>query len=53
MTTERAIEILDPEHREHYESMEPANEATVGTSKVWSNPSNSVVVPCGGDLNEL
>lgn len=27
MTPERAIEILDPEHREHYESMEPVNEA--------------------------
>lgn len=27
MTNERAIEILDPEHREHYESIEPINEA--------------------------
>lgn len=27
MTTERAIEILNPEHREDYESMEPVNEA--------------------------
>lgn len=27
MTTERAIEILDPDHREHYESIEPVNEA--------------------------
>ena len=27
MTPERAIEILDPEHREHYESMESVNEA--------------------------
>lgn len=27
MTTERAIEILDPEHREYYESIEPVNEA--------------------------
>lgn len=27
MTIERAIEILDPEHREHYESIEPVNEA--------------------------
>lgn len=27
MTPERAIEILDPEHREHYESIEPVNEA--------------------------
>ena len=27
MTNERAIEILDPTHREHYESLEPVNEA--------------------------
>lgn len=27
MKIERAIEILDPEHREKYESMEPVNEA--------------------------
>ena len=27
MTIDRAIEILDPEHREHYESIEPVNEA--------------------------
>lgn len=27
MTTERAIEILNPEHREHYESIEPVNTA--------------------------
>lgn len=27
MTIERAIEILDPEHREHYESIEPVNVA--------------------------
>lgn len=27
MTVERAIEILDPEHREHYESIEPVYEA--------------------------
>ena len=27
MTIERAIEILDPEHREKYESIEPVNEA--------------------------
>ncbi len=27
MTIERAIQILDPEHREHYESIEPVNEA--------------------------
>ena len=27
VTKERAIEILDPNHREHYESIEPVNEA--------------------------
>lgn len=27
MTIERAIEILDPEHRENYESIEPVEEA--------------------------
>lgn len=27
MTNERAIEILDPEHREHYESLDPVNTA--------------------------
>ena len=27
MTIDRAIEILDPEHREHYESIEPVMEA--------------------------
>lgn len=27
MTPERAIEILDPDHREHDESIEPVNEA--------------------------
>lgn len=27
MENERAIEILDPEHREPYESLEPINEA--------------------------
>ena len=27
MTYERAVEILDPQHREHYPSIEPVNEA--------------------------
>ena len=27
MTIERAIEILNPEHREHYESIDPVNDA--------------------------
>lgn len=44
MENERAIEILDPEHREAYESLEPVNEACrmgvealrrrVGTSRI-------------------
>lgn len=29
MLTERAVQILDPNHREHYESIEPVNEACV------------------------
>lgn len=27
MTPERAMEILDPEHREHYDCIDPVNEA--------------------------
>ena len=27
MTIERAIEILEPKHREHYESIDPVEEA--------------------------
>ena len=27
MTNDRACEILDPEHREHYDSIDPVNEA--------------------------
>lgn len=27
MKIDRAIEILNPEHREHYESIDPVNEA--------------------------
>lgn len=27
VNTERAMEILDPAHREHYESLDPVNEA--------------------------
>ena len=27
MTFDRAIEILDPEHREHYEFIDPVNDA--------------------------
>lgn len=27
MTTERAMEILDPQHREHYPSIDPVKEA--------------------------
>jgi ribosomal protein S27AE len=29
MSIERACEILDPEHREHYESIEPVNQACI------------------------
>lgn len=36
MTIERAIEILDPEHREHYESIEPVEEACrMGMKTLW------------------
>lgn len=27
ITPERAVEILDPKHREHYDSIDPVNEA--------------------------
>ena len=29
MTVERAFQILDPTHREHYESIEPVNKACI------------------------
>lgn len=29
MTKERAMEILDPEHREHYDGLEEVNEACI------------------------
>ena len=32
MTYERAAEILDPEHRETYESLEIVNEADAGAA---------------------
>lgn len=36
MRNERAIEILDPEHREQYESLEPVNEACrMGMEALW------------------
>lgn len=36
MKNERAIEILDPEHRERYESIEPVNEACrMGMEALW------------------
>jgi hypothetical protein len=38
MTVERAAEILDPEHREHYESIEPVNEACRMGMEALSDP---------------
>lgn len=36
MTIERAIEILDPKHREVYESIDPVNEACeMGQKALW------------------
>lgn len=36
MRAERAIEILDPEHREHYEDLEEVNEACrMGVAALW------------------
>lgn len=38
MTVKRAIEILDPAHREHYESIEPVNEACRMGMEALKNP---------------
>ena len=37
MTDERAIEILDPEHREYFGSIEPVEEAcrSSSTDPIW------------------
>lgn len=38
MKAERAIEILDPQHREHYDSLEPVNEACrIGMKAIQKN----------------
>ena len=36
MTIDRAIEILDPEHREHYDGMGEVNEACRMVWRRWS-----------------
>lgn len=38
ISIERAIEILDPEHREHYESIDPVNEACRMGMEALKNP---------------
>lgn len=65
MTNERAIEILDPEHREHYESIEPVNEACrMGmealkkqmpqkpTIDEYDDGTCSYICPCGAEVEE-
>lgn len=45
MTKERAAEILDPNHREHYESIEPVNEACrMGREAILRSIPDSVIV---------
>ena len=45
MTVERAIEILDPEHREHYDSIEVVEEACrMGMDALRTRGSMKVVV---------
>ena len=54
MKIERAIEILDPEHREQYESLKPVNEACrmgmealrTGTSTCWPAPAAEAASTC-------
>lgn len=41
MTYERAAEILDPLHREHYESIDPVNEAC----EIGMNAINLIGIP--------
>ena len=49
MTIDRAIEILDPEHREHYESIDPVNEACrMGMEAL----ERTRWIPCGERLPE-
>ena len=48
MTPERAIEILNPEHREHYDSIETVNEACrmgmVAINFLKNNKNNDIVL---------
>ena len=49
MTIDRAIEILDPDHRETYDSIEPINEAcrmAVAALRML-RPSGAVCAYCG------
>ena len=44
MENERAIEILDPEHREAYESLEPVNEACrMGVEALEDRPQDLLI----------
>lgn len=62
MTNERAIEILDPEHREHYESIEPVNDACrmgmealkkrTATAPLKNEPLWAVCPDCGGSISK-
>lgn len=65
MTNERAIEILAPEHREHYESIEPVNEACrMGmealkkqmpqkpTIDEYDDGTYVYICPCGAEIKE-
>lgn len=62
MTHERAAEILDPEHREHYESLEPVNEACrmgmealkkrTPKKPLENEPMWAVCPDCGGSISK-
>ena len=49
MTIDRAIEILDPDHRETYDSIEPINEACRMAVEALRmlRPSGAVCAYCG------
>lgn len=50
MTIDRAIEILDPEHREHYDGMDEVNEAfRIGMEAL----ERTRWIPCGERLPEI
>ena len=52
MTIDRAIEILDPEHREHYESIDPVNTACrMGTEALEYRKQKKVTMK-GNDMPE-